>query len=63
MRAWFIPCVGASGEVTPLKLPQSPAAVRTLRSIWRTTDRTPDDTALAIYRDVWFSSEKLKGGA
>ena len=38
------------------------AAVRTLRSIWRTTDRTPDDTALAIYRDVWFSSEKLEGG-
>lgn len=62
MRAWFIPCVGASDGVTPLKLPESPAAVRTLRSIWRTTDRTPDDTALAIYRDVWFSSEKLEGG-
>ncbi|MCM5554064.1 protein-L-isoaspartate O-methyltransferase [Pleomorphomonas sp. NRK KF1] len=63
MRAWFIPCVGASDEVKPQKLPESPAAVRALRSIWRTTDRTPDDTALAIYRDVWFSSEKLEGGA
>ena len=63
MRAWFIPCVGASDEVKPLRLPQSADEVRALRSIWRTTDRTPDDTAIAVYPDVWFSSEKLEGGA
>ena len=45
MRAWFIPCVGASDEVKPLRLPQSADEVRALRSIWRTTDRTPDATA------------------
>lgn len=61
MRAWFIPCVGASDELTPLRLPQTAEEVRSLRSIWRTTDRTPDDTAVAIYPDVWFSSEKLGG--
>ncbi|MCM5557074.1 protein-L-isoaspartate O-methyltransferase [Pleomorphomonas sp. JP5] len=63
MRAWFIPCVGASSELQPQKLPASVDAARTLRSIWRTTDRTPDQSALAVYRDVWFSSEKLEGGA
>ncbi len=61
MRAWFIPCVGASSELKPQKLPANADAARTLRSIWRTTDRTPDQTALAVYRDVWFSSEELEG--
>ncbi|PKR87366.1 SAM-dependent methyltransferase [Pleomorphomonas diazotrophica] len=61
MRSWFIPCVGASGELTPLRLPQSTEEVRSLRSIWRTTDRTPDATAVAVYPDVWFSSEQLEG--
>jgi protein-L-isoaspartate(D-aspartate) O-methyltransferase len=27
-----------------------------VRSVWLISDRTPDETALAVYRDVWFSS-------
>lgn len=57
MPAWFIPCVGASREVVPSKLPASFAEARTIRSIWRTADRGPDESAIAIYPDVWFSSE------
>lgn len=57
MPAWFIPCVGASREVTASKTPASFTEARTTRSIWRTTDRLPDQSAIAIYPDVWFSSE------
>ncbi|RUP14229.1 MAG: SAM-dependent methyltransferase [Methylobacterium sp.] len=52
--AWFIPCVGASdpeGCVTPPSLSQ----VRTVRAAWLIEDKTPDDTAIAVCRDVWFS--------
>lgn len=50
----FISCEGAalSGR-TPR--PSADAVERT-RSVWITADRSPDDTATAIYDDVWFSS-------
>lgn len=57
MRSWFIPCVGASQEVAAIKLPESFAEVKAIRSIWITADRAPDATAIAIYPDVWFSSD------
>lgn len=60
MRSWFIPCVGAS-ETPSEKLPKTAAEVRSIRSIWRTADRAPDDTAIAIYPDVWFSSDGVNG--
>jgi protein-L-isoaspartate(D-aspartate) O-methyltransferase len=56
MPSWFIPCVGASDEVAPLKVPASSAEARSIRSIWTTDDRMPDDSAIAIYPDVWFSA-------
>ncbi|GLQ57023.1 protein-L-isoaspartate O-methyltransferase family protein [Devosia nitrariae] len=54
-RAWFIPCVGASqghsGDRSPTR-----SDVRAIRSVWLASDRKPDETAVAVYEDVWFSS-------
>ncbi|WP_026793303.1 protein-L-isoaspartate O-methyltransferase family protein [Pleomorphomonas oryzae] len=60
MRSWFIPCVGAS-QLPSTRLPKTADEVRSIRSIWRTADRIPDDTAVAIYPDVWFSSAGVGG--
>lgn len=56
MRSWFIPCVGAS-EIPSEMLPKTADQVRSIRSIWRTADRAPDASAIAIYPEVWFSSD------
>jgi protein-L-isoaspartate(D-aspartate) O-methyltransferase len=29
------------------------------RSLWPTADRAPDQTAVAIYNDLWFSSAEI----
>jgi protein-L-isoaspartate(D-aspartate) O-methyltransferase len=55
-RAWFIPCIGASDAAQCTKIP-SAAEAWAVRSAWLTRDRAPDETAVAIYRDLWFSSE------
>jgi protein-L-isoaspartate(D-aspartate) O-methyltransferase len=56
--AWFIPCTGASDEAITVKRPE-PYAARHVRSLVLTADREPDDTAIAIYPDLWFSSEAI----
>lgn len=56
MRSWFVPCIGASGEIAPIKMPASPRDAESTRSIWLTEDRKPDETAIAIYPSLWFSS-------
>jgi len=56
MGAWFIPCVGASDPGADAKLP-SAARARQTRSLWISADRAPDDTATAVFGEVWFSSE------
>ncbi|PIO96131.1 protein-L-isoaspartate O-methyltransferase family protein [Pleomorphomonas carboxyditropha] len=61
MPSWFIPCVGASEELKPLRLPETAAEVRSIRSVWRTADRAPDESAVAVYPDVWFSSKEPGG--
>ncbi|TJV40288.1 MAG: protein-L-isoaspartate O-methyltransferase [Mesorhizobium sp.] len=58
MRSWFIPCFGASVAELAAKIPTRDEATRS-RSIWLTSDRTPDRTATAIFSDVWFSSKGL----
>jgi protein-L-isoaspartate(D-aspartate) O-methyltransferase len=58
MPAWFIPCVGASSTDICIKAPDGREALST-RSIWSTADRAPDETAVAIYDHVWFSSHAL----
>ncbi|WP_027054780.1 protein-L-isoaspartate O-methyltransferase family protein [Mesorhizobium erdmanii] len=59
MRAWFIPCFGASAADLTAKIPTRELATRS-RSIWLTNDRPPDRTATAIFGEVWFSSKYLR---
>ena len=53
--SWFIPCSGASDRTLSLKTP-TPREARMSRSIVLTAEHEPDDTATAIYPEVWFSS-------
>jgi protein-L-isoaspartate(D-aspartate) O-methyltransferase len=54
MPSWFIPCVGAS-DFEAATTPKGGEAWTT-RAVWPKADRAPDQTAVAVYRDVWFSS-------
>jgi protein-L-isoaspartate(D-aspartate) O-methyltransferase len=56
--AWFIPCVGASDAEQCVRAPNA-AAAWSARSIWPLTERAPDETAVAIYKEIWFSSVAL----
>jgi protein-L-isoaspartate(D-aspartate) O-methyltransferase len=59
MPAWFIPCIGASlasGDAGSL---DAASAWRT-RSLHLMCDRSPDETATAIYEHVWFSSAPVE---
>lgn len=57
MRSWFIPCIGASSEIVAIRAPEGYTEARSIRSIWCTTDRAPDSTAIAVYPQVWFSAD------
>ncbi len=57
--AWFIPCIGASDAEMSLRTPSRNDATAT-RALWLSTERAPDATATAIYRDFWFSSQALR---
>jgi protein-L-isoaspartate(D-aspartate) O-methyltransferase len=59
MPAFFIPCIGASDPTQRGKAP-SVSDAWSIRSVWLTRDRSPDETAVAIYKDLWFSNA---GGA
>jgi protein-L-isoaspartate(D-aspartate) O-methyltransferase len=59
MPAYFIPCIGASDPVQSIKTPNGGEA-RSLKSVWLTQDRAPDGTAVAIYRDLWFSNAGIE---
>ena len=59
MQSWFIPCTGASEALPGDKAPDKNAAWAT-RSLYLSCEREPDATATAVYRDLWFSSERLK---
>ncbi len=58
MPAYFIPCIGASDPMQSAKTPNGGEA-RSIQSVWFTRDRAPDETAVAIYRDLWFSNAGL----
>jgi protein-L-isoaspartate(D-aspartate) O-methyltransferase len=58
MPSWFIACVGASDAVECTKIPD-PREAWSARSAWLTAEREPDETAVAIYKDLWFSSAEL----
>ncbi|PST62864.1 SAM-dependent methyltransferase [Rhizobium sp. SEMIA4064] len=54
MPSWFIPCVGASDLAECSKSPSVDDAW-SIRRVWLTEDRAPDESAVAIYKDLWFS--------
>jgi protein-L-isoaspartate(D-aspartate) O-methyltransferase len=56
--AWFIPCVGASDPSATVHAPDVSSAW-SVRSLWPTARRSPDETAVAVYRDLWFSSREI----
>ncbi len=60
MSSWFIPCAGASSQKGSALAP-TPATARRIRSLHLIRERAPDESAVAIYEHVWFSSAKLRG--
>lgn len=60
MPSWFIPCVGASDDVESRKVPSLQEAYAA-KSLWLATTREPDQTAVAIYRDIWVSNAPISG--
>lgn len=56
--AFFTPCIGASDLETVGPIPDIDAARRT-QSIRLTAEQKPDATATAVYKDVWFSADKV----
>ena len=59
MSCWFIPCVGASTPRGTTLAPNGASASR-IRSLHLTRERAPDNSAVATYENVWFSSAKLQ---
>lgn len=58
--AWFIPCSGASNEAGTIRKPGRSEA-RRVQSIVLSSEREPDSSAVAVYPELWFSSEAPVG--
>ncbi|MGF9758450.1 SAM-dependent methyltransferase [Microvirga sp. 0TCS3.31] len=58
MRVGFISCSGVTEKPAIKNLPGE-ADLAAIRSIWIRSERAPDAKAVAIYSDVWFSSEEV----
>jgi len=58
MQVAFIPCIGAMSRPTSGSRAEASEAQRT-RSVWLREDRPPDETATAVYENVWFSSDTV----
>jgi len=56
MTSWFIPCVGAF-EADAASVPPTPNEAWRSRSIRLAAVEAPDQTATAVYKDIWFSSD------
>jgi protein-L-isoaspartate(D-aspartate) O-methyltransferase len=58
MNSYFIPCIGASDAQACLKPPDEDKAW-SVRSIWPSAERAPDETAIAVCENLWFSSAAI----
>jgi protein-L-isoaspartate(D-aspartate) O-methyltransferase len=58
MAVGFIRCSGELTRVAPSGAPSQSGIVST-RSVWLTQDRLPDDSATAVYGDLWFSKDEI----
>ncbi|SFJ57180.1 protein-L-isoaspartate(D-aspartate) O-methyltransferase [Paraburkholderia megapolitana] len=56
MSAWFIPCVGGASTNDHFATEPDSSAAWSVRSVWLTAERAPDETAVVTYKHVWFSS-------
>jgi protein-L-isoaspartate(D-aspartate) O-methyltransferase len=54
----FIACVGATARPAGGDGPDVSEVMRT-RSLWLVADRPPDDSAVVVYDEVWFSTEPV----
>jgi protein-L-isoaspartate(D-aspartate) O-methyltransferase len=52
----FIPCVGAQPEPSTKHAGRDPAETH---SVWLSEEHPPDETATAVYEEVWFSSKSV----
>ncbi|WP_114945107.1 protein-L-isoaspartate O-methyltransferase family protein [Microvirga calopogonii] len=57
MSVGFISCSGTTERISARRLPTE-ADLAAVRSIWVRRDRSPDSSAVAVYDDIWFSSEE-----
>jgi protein-L-isoaspartate(D-aspartate) O-methyltransferase len=62
MVSYFIPCVGVSAADQCSKIPDE-RETWSARSVWPVADRAPDETAVAICEDLWFSSAEVPDDA
>jgi protein-L-isoaspartate(D-aspartate) O-methyltransferase len=62
MASYFIPCVGAADAEQCEKVPDTSEAW-SARSMWLNCDREPDDTAVAVCGELWFSSAEIPADA
>jgi protein-L-isoaspartate(D-aspartate) O-methyltransferase len=62
MNSYFIPCVGASEAGQCIKTPDEREAW-SVRSVWLSAEREPDETAVAICEHLWFSSAEIPAEA
>jgi protein-L-isoaspartate(D-aspartate) O-methyltransferase len=58
MNSYFIACIGASDAEACLKAPDEREAW-SVRSVWLSAEREPDETAVAICQQLWFSSAEI----
>jgi protein-L-isoaspartate(D-aspartate) O-methyltransferase len=58
MNSYFIPCVGASEAGQCMKTPDEREAW-SVRSVWLSAEREPDETAVAICEHLWFSTTDI----
>jgi protein-L-isoaspartate(D-aspartate) O-methyltransferase len=56
MEVAFIPCVGGMARASEGRAGVD--EVMRTRSLWLTGERPPDETAILVYDEVWFSSEE-----
>lgn len=59
MNVGFISCSGTTERISIRNLPTE-ADLAAVRSVWIEGDRVPDASAVAVYDQVWFSSEEIR---
>jgi protein-L-isoaspartate(D-aspartate) O-methyltransferase len=56
MNSWFIPGIGGASTFDYFAVAPDSRAAWSVRSVWLTSERTSDETAVAKYEHVWFST-------